>query len=168
MGLARQTFSQASLLEGESAANQTTLPPGQGLPPGEWFAIFPIPGTRWNNTYAMGTHKAHIQEPGWWRTWQVRVLGGVESPADLLPVNCPWMSDFRGSQSWLCGQLHGEQCGQLVGSCLGLEPMAKRSWGARREGVTTVQGHFYGKINRGHCADRKPWSLSCAVNEVWA
>lgn len=59
--------------------------------------MFPIPGTGWNNTYAMGTHKAHIQEPGWWRTWQVRVLCGVESPADLLQVNCPWMSDFRGT-----------------------------------------------------------------------
>lgn len=107
MDLARQTFSQVSLLEGESAANQTTLLFGQGLPPGEWFAIFPIPGTGWNNTYAMGTHEAHIQEHGWWRTWQGWVLCGVESPADLLQVNCPWMSDFRGSQLWLRGWLQG-------------------------------------------------------------
>lgn len=28
-------------------AKQTTILPGQGTPPGEWFAIFPIPGTGW-------------------------------------------------------------------------------------------------------------------------
>jgi hypothetical protein len=67
MGLARQTFSQADLLERTLKAQLTKQPPfpGQGSQPGEWLAIFPIPGTGWNNTYAMGVYEAYLQEPGW-------------------------------------------------------------------------------------------------------
>lgn len=72
MGFTRQHFSQAGLLEKAlktQLTKQVSLP-GKGSPPGEWLAIFLIPGTGWNNTYAMGTHEAHVPEPGCWRTWQ--------------------------------------------------------------------------------------------------
>lgn len=60
---------------------------GKGSPLGEWFAVFPIPGTGWNNTYAMGTHE---EEPGntsrslaGAELGKAGVLRAVESPADL-------------------------------------------------------------------------------------
>lgn len=109
--------------------------------------MFPIPGTGWNNTYAMGTHKAHIQEPGWWRTWQVRVLCGVESPADLLQVNCPWMSDFRGTSGEIRAGCVDGCVGNCVGSYVALDHWQRGAGGHAGKGVIMVHGHLYCKIN---------------------
>lgn len=82
-----------------------------GSPPGERFAIFPIPGTGWDNTYAMGTHGPTSRRLAGGEPGKAGVLCEVESPAVLLQANFPWMADFRGSQNRLCGWLGGWQYG---------------------------------------------------------
>lgn len=127
MDLARQRFSQAALLERAmktQLTKQASLP-GKGSPPGEWPAIFPILETGWNNTYAMGTHEAHVPEPGCWRTWQGWGPLCSGKFCCLPRVDSPWVAD-SGSQSWLCGG-----CRE---GCLGLEPLTWRSWGQAEGG----------------------------------
>lgn len=85
------------------------------------------------------------------------VLCGVESPADLPQADFPWMAG-SGSQSWLCGWLHGWPCGPGVSG--------KEELGLGREGWITLHGLFCGRTGRGHWSDRKLYCPSFAVGKV--
>ena len=159
MGFSRQHFSQADLLEKAlktQLTKQVSLP-GKGSPPGEWLAIFPIPGTGWNNTYAMGTHEAQSWSLAARELGKAGVLCRVESPADQPQVDFPWMAG-SGSQSWLCGWLRGRLCGPEVSG--------KEELGVGREGWITLHGLFFDRTDGGHWSDRKLYCLPFAVGKV--